>query len=147
MSEFTTDQNETLRELGSQLQGYWHIIKAVAPPSIVLVDNVAGTQLASLTKRYADMRVWWDNGPRVYVATYAHSISPITAEIKQVNLKLVWRNQGGGIEKHEIVSDHVTCRERDKWSNWSFSITPEQAEYIQRLDALVLGEPTWSKCE
>ena len=143
MDAFSTDVIEEV--LVDAKSGFWHHIGFVKHPDLVLNDG-DGSEAARIFDRFGGLKVWWNNGPQVYVASYAHSVESLSANTRAFSVKLNWMNQGGGVEKSETIVDAVSCRDTDRRSVWTFSLTAEQAEYVKRATANPFGPVQWTKC-
>jgi hypothetical protein len=132
--------------LVAEPNGHWVHIKSIRFSDLQLIDNSDGAIAAKVTQRVGALRVWWNDGPQHYVALYAHSVTAVSAETDQFHIRLKWMNQGGGTEKVETITDHVSCRDVNRRGVWTFSITEAQAEHIMRGSADVFGPVLWRKC-
>lgn len=112
---------------------------------LILMD-ADGNHVAKLESRYADLRVWWDDGPKFYVATYAHSVTVLSASTELFKLQVKWFNQGGGTLMHDFASDFVLCNDSKRRSSYFFSTTEAMTEDIKRIEAEIENQPLWIKC-
>ena len=145
----TIEENDPrANEVLQMNKGYWYVMKTVFLPDYTIYNKEKTIELAKLTHIAADIRRWWlESGPSdIIVAMYCHQITPINAKIDKLNIKLSWLNQGNGVEKTEIITDSVSCRDFNKFKNWSFSMTMDETEYIKRLKLEVEGNVNWELC-
>ncbi|KZM39600.1 hypothetical protein OA92_20155 [Marinomonas sp. SBI22] len=115
-------------------------------PELILKDDSSQQDACTLFERVGTFKVWWNNGPQHYVASYSHTVKYINSSADYIAVKINWMNQFGGIEKSETISDSVNCKESDRRSTWTFSITAEQAEFIKKSTADSFGPIKWNKC-
>ncbi|KAF0809731.1 hypothetical protein A167_01547 [Alcanivorax sp. S71-1-4] len=132
--------------LFAEAAGNWHYIRFFRFPDIDLTDAATGVVTARLTQRSAATRVWWNNGPQFYTAIYGHNVTAVSASTPHFSTRLIMKNQGGGTELVQDIADHVSCRDTDRRSVWTFSITGEQSEYILRAAATLFGPVQWEAC-
>ncbi len=127
------------------LPGYWHIIKMVQLPDLYLLDS-QGNQRAKLYDRYSDVRVWWDNGPKFYITGYVHSVKVISASTPAFQLRLDWKNQGGGVLRSETITGNVTCNDDGRRESWTYSVSDEMADQIKSISSQTSGSINWLPC-
>jgi hypothetical protein len=146
MSEDTFSPEGIDDALVAEPNGHWEHIRGIRFPDLQLLAT-DGTLAAKVIQRAGALRVWWNNGPQHYVAVYTHGVTTVAAETDRFHIRLKWMNQGGGTEKVETIHDYVSCRDANRRNVWTFSITPEQSEYILRGSADLFGPVLWRKCE
>lgn len=127
-------------------EGYWHYLSMVRCPDLSLLNPSDEMPAARLTERASALRVWWNNGPQHYGAVYSHCVTAVSAGTDVFHLRLNWKNEGGGVEKTETITDRVHCRDSRRHAVWSFSITAEQADFIKRFTAELFGPMIWTPC-
>ena len=146
MEDFVIENEyKKLDEPDSKKAGYWVIIKSVSMNDLILND-ANGHQVAKLEERNADLRVWWDNGPKFYVALYAHAVTVISASTESFQLQIKWLNQGGGTLKLDSATDNVSCNDTKRRSVYSFSVEEEMIDAIRKIDTQINNLPIWINC-
>ena len=126
--------------------GYWYIVSHLRYPDVLLKGS-DGVKIASKIKdRTGQKKIWWNSGPQLYVVSYAHSVEVVSEKTDQFWIKVDWKNHGGGIERTETVSDHVSCRDTARRQNWTFATSEEIFNAIKRTTAEPMGAPVWSPC-
>lgn len=129
-----------------QDRGFWHYIKSIRYPDQKILDTNTGKARCEITGREGWFKVWWDNGPKLYVASYHHNVTVISGKTGNFSVKINWLNQGGGIEKTETINDYVTCRDTKRFSSWTFSTTGEIVEASTKSTAEPFGPISWKDC-
>ena len=144
MESITTVRPE--ESLIQEPEGGWSNIGYINYPDLILKDDVSQHDACKLFNRVGVLKVWWNNGPQFHVISYSHTVKAISSSADYIAVKVNWMNEGGGIEKTEIINDSVSCRDSDRRMTWTYTLTADQAKFIKRSTAESFGPIKWNKC-